>query len=146
MKIMKKIISVVLVSVLMFALAIPVSANSNQLIEYPEYPDYLPRNYDYAVSVTQGENTIDIPVYDSCRQDEVFLDDKYRRFCEFAFEGEAVTIDVTVNIDMTSFEVLPSSKKIPATVSGNVISITLAEPENLVLRLNEDYNTVLTII
>ena len=143
---MKKIISVVLVSVLMFALAIPVSANSNQLIEYPEYPDYLPRNYDYAVSVTQGENTIDIPVYDSCRQDEVFLDDKYRRFCEFAFEGEAVTIDVTVNIDMTSFEVLPSSKKIPATVSGNVISITLAEPENLVLRLNEDYNTVLTII
>ncbi|MGN0173328.1 MAG: carbohydrate binding domain-containing protein [Acutalibacteraceae bacterium] len=143
---MKKLASLILILVLFLSMSIPASASTNQLIEYPEYPDVLPRNYDYAVSVTQGEKTINIPVYNTCRQDEIFLDDKYRRFCEFAFEGDAVTIDVTVNIDITSFEVLPSSKHIPATVSGNVISITLAEAENVVVRLNGDYNTCLTII
>lgn len=143
---MKKIASLILILVLFLSMSIPASASTNQLIEYPEYPDVLPRNYDYAVSVTQGEKTISIPVYNTCRQDDVFKTDKYRRFCEFAFEGDAVTIDVTVNIDMTSFEVLPSSKHIPATSSGNVISITLAEAENVVVRLNGDQNTCLTII
>lgn len=142
---MKKFISFILVLILFFAMSIPALANTNQLIEYPEYPEALLRNYDYCVSVTQGQNIIDIPVYNAVNQNEIYINDIYRRFCEFAFSGDAVTINVTVNIDMSFFEVLPSSKKLPATVSDNVISITLSNPENIVVRLNGDQNTCLSI-
>lgn len=121
-----------------------------RLIKYPEYPEEnLPRNYDYTVKVKQGSKTIEIPVYNPIFADDYFNStlggDWYRRFCEFAFSGEKVTIEVTVNVDFKSYAVLPSSQQIPATCNGNVISFTIDEPQNVVIRLNGDTNTTLAI-
>ena len=121
-----------------------------RLIKYPEYPEEnLPRNYDYTVKVKQGSETIEIPVYNPVFADDYFNStlsgDWYRRFCEFAFSGEAVTIEVTVNVDFTSYSVMPSSKEISATCNGNVISFKIDKPQNIVIRLNDDANTMLAI-
>ena len=148
---MKKAISIIFALILIAVTVIPAqAAELNELIKYPEYPEpYLPRDYAYSVSVTQGENSIDIPVYNASRQYDNFRNvpegDYYRRFCEFAFSGDPVTVKVRVNIDMTCYEVLPSSKNFPSAVNGNEISITLTKPEDVVVRLNDDLNTILTI-
>ncbi|MGN0173198.1 MAG: dockerin, partial [Acutalibacteraceae bacterium] len=103
----KKIISILFSVMLIVVSAIPAQASDlSELIKYPEYPEpYLERDYAYSVSVTQGEKTIDIPVYNAARQYDDFRNvpegDYYRRFCEFAFSGDPVTVNVQVNIDMT---------------------------------------------
>lgn len=144
---MSLLFSLILIAVMVFPTQ---AANTSELIKYPEYPEqYLSRDYAYSVSVTQGANSIDIPVYNAARQYDNFRNaakgDYYRRFCEFAFSGDPVTVKVCVNIDMTCCEVLPSAKDFPSTINGNEISITLTKPDNVVVRLNDDINTVLTI-
>lgn len=118
------------------------------LIKYPEYPQQLPRNYDYEVSVTQGDETITLPVYNPSRQSNTFSNvknaDAYRRFCEFSFEGE-ITVTVTSRLPFSSYAVLPTSKRIPSTTFGNKIIFTLNQPTDVVVRLNEDKNTILAI-
>ncbi len=119
------------------------------LVEYPEYPEQIKRNFDYEVTVTQGDKTISIPVYNEIRQinntSSLEGGDKYRRFCEFAFSGEPVTISVKVNIDMQSYIISPSTKGYTSTANGNVITFTVTEPGQIVLKLNKDSNTILAI-
>lgn len=120
------------------------------LIQYPEYPeDVVPRDYDYTVKVTQGSKTIEIPVYNAVFTSEYFnssMDgDWHRRFCEFAFSGEPVTIEVTVNMDFSSYSVMPSSKEIPSTCNKNVITYTLDKPETTVIKINSNRDTLLAI-
>ncbi len=118
------------------------------LIKYPTHPKQLPRNYDYTVTVTQADETITLPVYNPSRQSSSFSSiknaDAYRRFCEFGFEGE-VTITVTPRIPMTSYSILPTSKRIPSTTFGNKIIFTINQPTDLCVRLNDDKNTILSI-
>ncbi len=118
------------------------------LIIYPEYPKQLPRNYDYSVTVSQGEETHEIPVYDPSRQSNSFSNvknaDAYRRFCEFSFTGE-VKVSVKTRLKMESYSVLPTSKNIESKTQGNEISFTLTQPQNLCIRLNDDKNTILAI-
>lgn len=118
------------------------------LIKYPTHPVELPRDYDYTVTVTQADETITLPVYNSSRQSSTFANiknaDAYRRFCEFGFEGE-VTITVTPRLPMTSYAILPTSKRIPSTTFGNKIIFTINQPIDLCLRLNDDKNTILAI-
>ena len=130
---MKRFLSVILAVVLLFAITScegevtmnnsveNTTSNDNTvtqpetatLVQYPTYPDELPRDYDYEVSVTQGDKIINLPVYNASRQINSYHSEKntdsYRRFCEFAFEGE-VTVSVKVKKEMTSYAVLPSSK------------------------------------
>ena len=120
------------------------------LIEYPEYPeDVVPRDYDYTVKITQGNKTIEIPVYNPVFTSEYFnssMDgDWHRRFCEFAFSGEPVTVEVTVNVDFSSYSVMPSSKEIPSKCNGNVITYTLDKPETTIIKINSDRDTLLAI-
>ncbi len=123
----------------------------NELIIYPEYPSEIDRDYMFEVSVTQGDKTAKIPVYDETRQfasTRTPYGDDYRRFCEFAFSGEPVRIDVTVNESFSEYTLIPAIKDIPSTVNGNVISIYVDEPMQLVLRLGSDlksYNKMLAI-
>ncbi len=123
----------------------------NELIIYPEYPAEIDRDYMFEVSVTQGYKTAKIPVYDETRQfasTRTPYGDDYRRFCEFAFSGEPVRIDVTVNESFSEYTLIPAIKDIPSTVNGNVISIYVDEPMQLVLRLGSDlksYNKMLAI-
>ena len=121
------------------------------LIKYPEYPeDKLPRNYDYKVRIIQGNKSIEIPVYDPVYASDyfnrqVYNFDQHRRYAEFAFTGEPVTVEITVYKSFSSYTVMPSSKEIPSKINGNVITYTLKEPCTTVLKLNNDKDTHLTI-
>ena len=116
----------------------------NELIIYPEYPEQIDRDYMFEVSVTQGDKTAKIPVYDETRQPAATRQpygDDYRRFCEFAFKGEPVRIDVTVNESFSEYTLIPAIKDIPSTVNGNVISIYVDEPMQLILRLGNELDS-----
>ncbi len=126
-----------------------VSADNSGLVQYPTYPDELPRDYDYEVTVKKGDKTINVPVYNASRQINGYHGisdtDSYRRFCEFAFDGE-VEVSVKVKKAMTSYAILPSSKGIESTENNGVITFKLTQPQNVVLRLNDDHNTILSIL
>ena len=125
------------------------TTQTETLVQYPTYPDELPRDYDYEVSVTQGDKTINLPVYNASRQINGYHGvkdtDSFRRFCEFAFDGE-VTVSVKVKQKMSSYAILPSSKGIDSTYSDGVITFKMAKPDNILLRLNDDHNTILSIL
>ncbi len=112
----------------------------NQLVIYPEYPEQIDRNYDFEVTVTQGDKSAKIPVYDETRQPSSTRSpygDNYRRFCEFAFSGEPVRIDIKCNMSFSEYTLIPAIKNIPSTVNGNVISVYVNEPMQLILRLGD---------
>lgn len=119
------------------------------LMQYPTYPDELPRDYDYEVSVTNGKDTITLPVYNASRQINAYFNvedtDSYRRFCEFGFADGEVTVSVKVKKEMTSYAILPSSKGIDSTYKDGVITFKLSQPEDILVRLNDDQNTILSI-
>ena len=68
--VMKRTMSLLFSLILIAVMAFPTqAANTSELIKYPEYPEqYLSRDYAYSVSVPQGANSIDIPVYNAARQ------------------------------------------------------------------------------
>ena len=125
--------------------------DTSVLIKYPEYPEeIIPRDYDYYVKVTQGEKEIELPVYNKVVASDYFNcsmynSDIHRRFAEFAFADAPVTIEVTVNLPFESVTVMPSSKRIETTVKGNVITYTLEKPQNTMVKLNDDRDTILAI-
>ena len=121
------------------------------LIKYPEIPkDKLPRDYDYSVRIIQGDKSIDLPVYNPVFASDYFTRsvynfDQHRRYAEFAFTGDPVTVEITVNMDFDRYTVMPSSKKISSEINGNVITYTIDKPCTTVLKLNNDKDTHLTI-
>ncbi len=121
----------------------------NKLIAYPEYPEKIIRDYLYTVTVTQGEKTISIPVYNECSQVNNFTrlkgGDRSRRFCEFAFSGDPVRVDITVNDDIENYCVVPSRREYKNEVNGNTISVYIPTPDNFVFRINNDDQTTLAI-
>ena len=125
--------------------------STETLIKYPEYPeDKLPRDYDYSVRIIQGDKAIELPVYNPVYASDYFTNmvnnfDQHRRYAEFAFTGEPVTVEITVHLEFDRYTVMPSSKAIPSEINGNVITYTLTEPTTTVLKLNNDKDTHLTI-
>ncbi len=146
----KKVLSIILtVAVILSCATFPSFATATaEIVIYPEYPDLINRDYDYEVSVSDGVNTYSLPVYNATRNidsfDGVKNTDSWRRFCEFSFEGE-VTVTIKTRLEMQSASVLPSAKGINFTVSDNTITFTLSNPENVIVRLNDDNNTILSI-
>ena len=121
-----------------------------QLIKYPEYPEEdIIRDYDYSVRVTQGNKSFELPVYNQVVASNYFSTiyngDQHRRFSEFAFGGDPVTIEVTVNMDFNSAVVMPASAGIDFKVNGNVITYTLDKPMTTMVKINGDIDTVLSI-
>ena len=116
--------------------------------KYPTLPDELPKNYDYEVSISQGDVTYSIPVYDCARKKDSFNSikntDLHRRFCEFEFSGE-VTVKIRPRIDMASYILMPSPKGIESIFENGVITFKLTKAQDIVLRLNEDDQTNLAI-
>ena len=120
----------------------------NKLVIYPEYPARVKRNYDYKVVVNQGSESHEIPVYNELRQSAATREpwgDDYRRFAEFAFEGEGVRIDITVNMSFSEYTVMPAIANLKSTVKDNVISVYLDKPEIFMIRLNDKVNTMLAV-
>ncbi len=122
-----------------------------RLISYPAFDEtQIPRDYDYTVRVRQGENVIELPVYNAVYASDYFNNsavngDQHRRFCEFAFSGEPVTVEVTVNLDFSSYSVMPSSRQIPSECSVNVITYTLDKPQTTAIKVNGSSDTILTV-
>lgn len=130
---------------------IPVNADSlfNHLVAYPEYPEQIARDYTYSVSVEQGSRSEELVVYnqtaDYFYQGRFDGGDTNRRFCEFAFSGKPVTVNVRVNRDFESYAVVPTSKGFASTYADGVISVTLTKPEQFLIILDDDVNTALSV-
>ena len=119
-----------------------------QLVIYPELPSEIRRNYEYQVSVTQGDKTHAIPVYDHtmeyipCRGIGA---DSHRRFSQFAFSGKQTRVDIKVGVDFSTYTVFPSAKQFGSEFKDGVISVFLDEPDYFGIRLDDDDNTILSV-
>lgn len=123
--------------------------SNGQLIINPEYPSQVGRDYDYEVTITQGDDKVEIPVYNPARLHNSFSPanggtDDHRRFCEFSFTEE-VTVSVKVNLPTQSYSVMPTMEGIQSTFENGVITFTLKKPTNVVVRLNDNDSTNLCI-
>ncbi len=120
-----------------------------QLIIYRELPDGIIRNFDYKVTVTQGDKTAQIPVYNHAMEydaeDRSIGGDLYRRFSQFAFSGEQVRIDIKVNRDFEYYSVIPSAKNFETSFRDGVISVYLDEPDYFGIRLDDDDNSIISV-
>ncbi|GHV44578.1 hypothetical protein FACS189492_1140 [Clostridia bacterium] len=127
----------------------------DELVIYPEYPAQIRRDAAYSVAVSQnGAPSKVIPVYNPIRPSmgtpgfggTYIPGDDYRRFCEFGFSGGAVTVTITVNTyAVSSYKVMPTPFGIQSARDGKVLTLTLIEPTKLVVRLNDDDNTILSV-
>ena len=69
----------------------------------------------------------------------------YRRFCEFAFSGSQVRVDITVHTDFSSYTVMPSAKNFRSERNGNVISVYLDKPDYFLLKLDASDDSILSV-
>ncbi len=128
-------------------------AEPSTLIVYPEFDERIERDYLYTVSVTQGDKTATLPVYNhtmASRTTRSPLDtsaDEYRRFSTFAFDanGGGVRVDIRVNTDFESYSVIPSAKKFRNEFYKGVISVYLDKPDYFMIRLNDKDSTLLAV-
>ncbi len=122
---------------------------SAELVIYPEYPAQIERDYAYAVTVTQGGVTRSIPVYNHCEKSALWWRTHgggvNRRFCEFAFSGAPVRVDIAVCEDVTSYSVFPASRKLRSRFRDGVISVLVERPTMFGIRLNDYDKTILSI-
>ena len=121
-----------------------------ELVTYPEYPEAIRRDWAYEVSVTQGSDTRSIPVYNHSVKSPLTGrtrgGDGYRRFCEFAFSGDPVRVDIRVCEDVQSYKVFPARLELESTFSNGVISVWLTTPHTFGIELNDYVKTILTVI
>ena len=130
----------------------PVEENGS-LIIYPEFDARIERDYMYSVTVTQGEQTASLPVYnhvEASRTTRNPLDttaDMYRRFSTFAFDPEAggVRVDIKVNCDFESYSIIPSAKNFKNEFYRGVISVYLDQPDYFMIRLNDKDSTLIAV-
>lgn len=120
-----------------------------QLVIYPEYPDKVNRIYDYKVTVTQGDRTEQLPVYNHTMWyalgTRTIGGDSYRRFSAFAFSGEQVRVDIKVSCDVECYSVMPSALGLKSSFKDGVISVYLDKPEYFLVRLNNRDTSIISI-
>lgn len=131
------------------------ATENDTIVLYPEYPEKIEQDYMYRVYISQGENTYEIPVYNSMRHLNHYVREAHgtnseedRRFCQFSAApsvNNPVTVTVVANIDFTKYSVIPSIKGIDATVNSNEISFEVTESGQYLFRLNDDNSTNLAI-
>lgn len=125
------------------------NTTQNILVAYPEYDRRIERDYMYDIKVVQGDTAYDLVCYNHC--DAVITSprtvngDMYRRFCEFAFSGSEVRVDITVYSDFDSYTVMPSAKNFRSERNGNVISVFLDKPDYFLLKLDASDDSILSV-
>ncbi len=108
---------------------------------YPKYPDVIARNDDFAVNVQQGNVRRTLTVYDTgiTYEENNAEAVRHRRFCEFAFFGEGVTLTVTPKESYTNYEVIADGAELEsARNTDGSISIKMNKPQDFILRLDGD--------
>ena len=130
-------------------IALAASAAKAELVIYPEYPPQIERDYAYRVTVSQGGESREIPVYNHCEKSALATrtrgGDVNRRFCEFAFDGEPVRIDIAVCEDVRSYSVFTSKYFLLPRFKDGVISVITGGPINFGIRLNDSDKTILSV-
>lgn len=120
-----------------------------QLVIYPEFPEQVRRNYDYKVTVHQGDKSAQIPVYNHTMEyrltDRGIGGDNYRRFATFAFSGAQTRVDIKVTRDFESYTVIPSAKNFKSEFKDGVISVYLDKPDYFMIRLDNDVNSLIAV-
>ena len=119
------------------------------IVAYPEYPKEVERDSAYAVRVSQGAERRRLVVYNHCEKSALTLrtrgGDVNRRFCEFAFDGGPVRVDIAVCEDVKSYAVFPSRLGLKSEFRNGVISVFLDRPCNFGIRLNDYDKTILSV-
>jgi len=122
---------------------------AQKLVVYPEYPSDITRDYAYQVSVVQGDESRRLTVYNHCEKSALFVrtrgGDVNRRFCEFAFSGAPVRVDVRVVEDVASYKVFPARLGLRSEFRDGVISVWLERPVCFGLQLNDYDKTILSV-
>ena len=124
----------------------------SRLIVYPEYPAQLERDYAYGVTVTQGDVTTNLVVYNHCEKsplaDRTHGGDVNRRFCEFAFSGDPVRVDIAVCEDVQAYKVFPARLKLQSSFDreNGVISVWLDTPHSFGIELNDYVKSILSVL
>ena len=131
--------------------ATAVQAAESRLVIYPEYPPQIERDHAYLVKVSQsGGQAREIPVYNHCEKSSLTErtrgGDVNRRFCEFAFSGEPVRVDVEVCEDVKNYSVFPASRGLRHSFRDGVISVWLERPTLFGIRLNDYDKTIQQIL
>ena len=123
--------------------------SQTQLVIYPEYPEKVNRIFDYKVTVTQGDRTEQLPVYNHTMWyvlgNRTVGGDSYRRFSAFAFSGEQVRVDIKVSCDVDCYSVMPSALGLKSTFKDGVISVYLDKPEYFLVRLNNRDTSIISV-
>ncbi|MBR4257564.1 MAG: hypothetical protein IKQ17_00880 [Kiritimatiellae bacterium] len=116
---------------------------------YPEYDKRIERDWTYAVRVAQGDEKKRLTVYNHCEKSALtgrtHGGDVNRRFCEFAFDGGPVRVDIAVCEDVKSYAVFPSRLKLKSSFKNGVISVYLDKPAMFGIRLNDYDKSILSI-
>ena len=127
-------------------------SEDSQLVIYPEYPAQIERDYAYGVTVTQGDTTTNLVVYNHCEKsplrDRTRGGEVNRRFCEFAFAGDPVRVDIRVCEDVRCYKVFPSRLRLQHSFDGEngVISVWLDTPHSFGIQLNDYDKTILSVL
>lgn len=126
-----------------------VSGTLGELMVYPEYPSAIERDYAYDVHVVQGGSEKSLVVYNHCEKSRLLGrtrgGDVNRRFCEFAFSGEPVRVDVRVLEDVKAYKVFPARHALRSAFRNGVISIWLDRPVYFGIQLNDSDKTILSV-
>ena len=116
---------------------------------YPEYDKRIERDWAYGVTVVQGDEQKRLTVYNHCEKSALTGrtrgGDVNRRFCEFAFDGGPVRVDIAVCEDVRSYHVFPARLKLRNSFKNGVISVWLKRPAMFGIRLNDYDKTILSV-
>ena len=119
------------------------------IVVYPEYDARIERDYAYAVRVSQGAEKKRLVVYNHCEksilENRTRGGDVNRRFCEFAFDGGPVRVEIAFCEDVKSCAVFPSRLGLKNSFKDGVLSVTLERPANFGIRLNDYDKTILSV-
>ena len=120
-----------------------------ELVVYPDYPEQIERDYAYAVRVVQGDVRKPLTVYNHCEKSilnpRTRGGDVNRRFCEFAFSGGPVRVDIRVTEDVRCYKVFPSRLRLKSAFADGVISVWLEKPTSFGIQLNDYDKTILSV-
>lgn len=119
------------------------------VVVYPEYPAAIARDAAYAVQVEQEGVRRPLVVYNHCEKSilagRTHGGDVNRRFCEFAFSGAPVRVDIRVLRDVSSYKVFPARHRLKSAFRDGVVSVWLDRPVYFGIQLNDSDKTILSV-
>ena len=126
-----------------------VEACAPRVVVYPEYPAAIARDAAYAVQVEQEGVRRPLVVYNHCEKSilagRTHGGDVNRRFCEFAFSGAPVRVDIRVSRDVSSYKVFPARHRLKSAFRDGVVSVWLDRPVYFGIQLNDSDKTILSV-